>query len=109
MIRDKLYLIDNRTKMKSVNIDDDLYSAIKDLSENTYDAKISEIINVAIEEYIEEDKPTFYGKKENCSVTYRNLMLRENNIKKLMEYNKKTGISFTRLLNAAIKEFLDNQ
>ena len=40
--------------------------------------------------------------------TYRKLSLRKENIDKLNEYSDETGISFTRLLNSAIKEFLDN-
>lgn len=35
-------------------------------------------------------------------------MLRENNIDWLSKVNKKTGITVTRLINAAIKDFLDN-
>lgn len=107
--RDKLYSINNKTISKSVNVDDGLYNEIKKLTLNVYDAKISDIINIAIEEYIERDNPSFYGKLENETVTYRNLMLRKYNIKKLNEYHKKTGISFTRLLNGAIKEFLDRK
>lgn len=109
LIRDKLYKINNRTISKSINIDDSLYSQITKLSQRVYDATISEIINVAIEEYIEKNKPTFYGKTEGETVSYRNLKLRNSNVKKLNEYSKKTGISFTRLINGAIKEFLDNQ
>ena len=41
------------------------------------------------------------------TVTYRNLMLRKQNIDRINEYHKKTGISFTRLVNGAIKEFFD--
>lgn len=107
-IRDKLYTINNKTISKSVNIDDNLYDEIKKLTFEVYDAKISDVINVAIEEYIERNNPNFYGKLENETVTYRNLMLRKDNIKKLNDYHKNTGISFTRLVNGAIKEFLDN-
>ena len=53
-IRDKLYKINNKTISKSINIDDSLYSQITKLSKKVYDATISEIINVAIEEYIDK-------------------------------------------------------
>ena len=109
LIRDKLYRINNKTISKSINIDDSLYSQITRLSQKVYDATISEIINVAIEEYIEKDEPTFYGKTGKETVSYRNLKLRSLNVKKLNEYSRNTGISFTRLINGAIKEFLDNQ
>ena len=106
-IRDKLYTIDNKTVPKSVNIDDSLYEKIRQVTENKYDAKISDIINIAIEEYIQRNNP-HYAKPKKETVTYRNLMLRKNNIKKLNEYHQKTGISFTRLVNGAIKEFFEN-
>ena len=108
-IRDKLYLKDNKSIAKSVNIDDSLYEEIKELTDNVYDAKLSDIINVAIEEYIERNNPNYYAKPKGEAVTYRNLMLRKENIEKLTSYHNKTGISFTRLLNGAIKEFIDNK
>ena len=40
------------------------------------------------------------------TATYRNLMLRKENIKKMNEYHKKAGNSSTRLVNSAINEFL---
>ncbi len=109
VIRDKLYTKENRTISRSINIDDSLYEQIKELSEIKYSATISEIINIAIEEYIERNNPNFFGKKQGETVTYRTLALRKNNLEKLNEYSKETGISFTRLINSAIKEFIDNQ
>lgn len=108
-IRDKLYKLENKTIPKSINIDDSLYEKIKELTCKTYDAKLSDIINVAIEEYIERNNPNYYAKPKTETVTYRNLMLRKNNINKLNEYHQKTGISFTRLVNGAIKEFFENK
>lgn len=107
-IRDKLYKLDNKTISKSINVDDSLYEKVIGLTKTTYDAKISEIINVAIEEYIERNNPSYYAKPKKETVTYRNLMLRKKNIKQLTKYHDKTGISVTRLLNGAIKEFLDS-
>ncbi len=104
-IRDKLYKRDNKTIPKSINIDDSLYEKIRNATEKIYDAKLSDVINVAMEEYIERNKPTYYAKSKAESITYRNLMLRKSNIKKFNEYHQKTGISFTRLINGAIKEF----
>lgn len=104
-IRDKLYKKDNKTIPKSINIDDSLYEKIRNATEKIYDAKLSDIINVAMEEYIERNQPIYYAKPKSESVTYRNLMLRKNNIKMFKEYHQKTGISFTRLVNGAIKKF----
>lgn len=106
-IRDKLYKKENKTQPKSINIDDSLYEKIREVTENVYDAKLSDVINVAIEEYVERNNPTFYAKPKMETVTYRNLMLRKRNIDMINEYHKKTGISFTRLVNGAIKEFFE--
>ena len=69
----------------------------------------SNIINVAIKEYIERNNPSFYGKIETETILYRNIVLRITNIKKSNEYSRKAGTSFTRLVNGAIKEFLNNK
>ena len=106
--RERLYDIENITMSKSVNIDDSLYEKIKILKQKKYKAEISDIVNIAIEEYIAKNSPVYYGKLENETVTYRNLMLRKTNIEGLNVFNKNTGISFTRLVNGAIKEFLDD-
>ena len=108
-IRDKLYKYNNPIIAKTINIDDSIYNKIKDLSEKVFDATISEIINIAIEEYIKRDKPNFYGKTEKETVTYRSIRLRKENVVKLNEYSKSTGISFTRLVNGALKEFIENE
>ena len=60
-----------------------MYEKIREATENIYDAKLSDIINIAIEEYIERDNPTYYSKPDKETVTYRNLMLRKKNIKQL--------------------------
>lgn len=64
-IRDKLYKIDNKTVPKSINIDDSLYEKIREATEKVYDAKLSDIINIAIEEYVERNNPTYYAKPKN--------------------------------------------
>lgn len=104
---DRLYNINNRTTKKSVNIDDSLYKKLIYFTQNKFDATVSDLINVAIEDYRNKSNPTFYGKPENETVTYRSVMLREDNINWLTKTSKKTGISATRLANAAIKEFIN--
>lgn len=105
---DRLYSINNRTTKKSVNIDDSLYKKLINLTQNKFDATISDLINVAIEDYALRNNPSFYGKPEKETVTYRSVMLRENNIDWISKTSRKTRISATRLINAAIKDFIDN-
>lgn len=105
---DRLYDINNRATKKSINIDDSLYKKLINLTQNKFDATISELINVCIEEYAEKNHPAYYEKPDCETVTYRSIMLREDNIDWLNKTNKKTGITVTRLINAAIKDFLEN-
>ena len=104
---DKLYKITNKAIKKSVNIEDTLYNKLKKLMETTYDATVSDIVNVCIEDYMEKNKPLYYEKPKNETVTYRSIMIRKDNLKWLQDVHKKTGISVTRLLNGAVKEFLE--
>ena len=103
----RLYSISNKTMKKTVNIDDNLYDKLMNFTKRNYDATFSEVINVCIEEYIEKNEPKFYEKPKAVTVTYRSIMIRQENLKSLRQMYKKTGISVTRLLNSAIKEFLE--
>lgn len=102
---DKLYKINNKCVNKTINIEITLYERLKKLVNKEYDATISDVINVIIEDYLENNNPTFYGKKED--VTYRSIRMRKKNLEGLKKMSSKTGISVTRLLNGAIKEFLE--
>lgn len=102
----KLYSINNKTLKKTVNIEDTLYQRLMKFTKKNYDATFSQILNVCIEEYIERNKPSFYEKPQLETVTYRSIMIRKENLKNLQKMYKETGISVTRLLNCAIKEFL---
>lgn len=104
---DRLYSSTNKTIKKSINIDDSLYKKLMRFTKKNYDATFSEVINVCIEEYVYENKPYFYEKPENETVTYRSIMIRKENLSNLQKLHKKTGISVTRLLNCAVKEFLE--
>ena len=104
---DRLYNVNNKTIKKSVNLDDSLYHRLINFNNKNYDATFSEIVNICIEEYIEKNNPTFFPRPDNETVTYRGIMIRKENLKNLQNMCKKTGISVTRLLNCAIKEFLE--
>ena len=104
---DKLYELENKRIKKSINIEIELYNKLKNLMETKYDATISDLINVAIEDYIDKNSPSFYGKPKGEFVTYRSVMIRKNNFKELKKMSENTGISVTRLINGAIKELLE--
>lgn len=103
----RLYDIDNKTIKRTINIEDTLYKELMTFVNCKYDATFSEIVNICIEDYINKNNPTFYEKTKLESITYRSIMIRKNNLEGLYKMYKATGISVTRLLNAAIKDFLE--
>lgn len=105
---DRLYKKDNSTIQKSINLEDKLYTELKQLVENEYDATISDVINVCIEDLISSGNIKYYAKPEGEITIYRSIMIRKENVKALNKITKETGISLTRLVNIAMKEFLDN-
>ncbi len=104
---DRLYPINNKTIKKTINIEDKLYNRIMKFTKKNYDATFSEVINVCIEDYVKRNKPSFYEKPKLETVTYRSIMIRKENLSNLQKMYKQTGISVTRLLNCAVKEFLE--
>lgn len=104
---DKLYKKDNYTIQKSINIEDKLYTKLKQLVEKEYDATVSDIVNVCIEDLISMKNIKYYAKPEGEITIYRSIMIRKENVDALNKITKETGISLTRLVNIAMKEFLE--
>ena len=104
---ERLYSINNKTIKKTINIDNSLYTRLMNFTVSNFDATFSEMINICIEEYVARSKPTFYDKPKYETVTYRSIMIRKENLGNLQKMHKKTGITVTRLLNGAVKEFLE--
>ena len=84
-----------------------MYSRLKEIVEQEFDATISDIVNVCVEELIMSDNIKYVPKPQEEITIYRSVMLRKTNIDALNKINQETGISVTRLINIAIKEFLE--
>lgn len=105
---DRLYKKDESI-IRSVHIDQDLYEKVQYLSKNTFDASASHIINVCIENELLKNKDIkFYKKPDNTDSIYRSIVLRKSFYNELLKMKNKTGISFSRLVNACIKDFLED-
>ena len=105
---DRLYRRDE-LKNRTVHIDQDLYSQLQHLSKNVFSATVSTLINISIENTLLKNKPIkFYAKPENTDSIYRSILLRKTFYDELIKLRKETGISFSRLLNGCIKEFLED-
>ena len=93
---------------RSLHIDEDLYNKLQYLSDNVYDASVSKLINVCIEtSLLHKDRVKYYKKPYKTDSIYRSIMLREEFYEELIRLKDETGISFSRLVNGSIKEFLD--
>ena len=104
---DRLYSINNKTVKKSINIDDSLYKKLMKFTKKNYDATISDMINVCIEDLLSTGSVKYYAKPEDEITIYRSVMIRKENAEALNKITQETGISLTRLVNIAMKEFLD--
>lgn len=94
---------------RSLHIDEDLYTQVQNLSETVFDASVSKIINVCVENTLMKNKPiTFYKKKKDTESIYRSVLFRKSFYEKLIEIKDTTGISFSRLVNGCIKDFLED-
>ncbi len=102
--RERLYKKNNKCFNKTINIEEKLYKKLKKFSAEIYDATISQIINVAIENYVQSEEHNCHGKPKDEMVVYRTIMLRPQNLKDLQVISEKTGYSVTRLINTAIRE-----
>ncbi len=102
----RLYKKENYKIQKIINLEDKLYTRLKEIIEKEYDATISDMVNICIEDLVKKDNINYYPKPEGEIVIYRSLMIRKENLENLNSINKKTGISITRLINMSIKEFI---
>ncbi|MCI8518595.1 MAG: hypothetical protein HFJ51_00165 [Clostridia bacterium] len=103
----RLYRKQNYTIQKSINLEDKLYTKLKYIAETEYDATISEVINVCIENLLAKKIIKYYPKPEGEIIIYRSIMIRKENEEALRGVNLEKGISVTRLINTAIKEFIE--
>ena len=105
---DRLYKREE-TIMRSLHIDEDLYTQVQNLSETTFDASVSKIINVCIENTLLKNTPiTYYKKKSGIDSIYRSVLFRKSFFEKLIQIKDSTGISFSRIVNGCINEFLED-
>ena len=93
---------------RSLHIDEDLYLKLQNICDNVFDASISKIVNIRVETLLQnKDNIKFYKKPYKVDSIYRSILFRKEFYDELIKIKEKTGISFSRLVNGSIKEFLD--
>ena len=87
---------------KTFYIDENLYMELEKLSKDVYDASISKLINIAIEELIESEKIEIYEYRHKACVMW-SILIRESLLKGINELKIKYGLSVSMLVNIAVK------
>lgn len=93
---------------RSLHIDEDLYNKLQYLCSEIYDASVSKLINICVETMLQEvTKVKYYKKPYKTESIYRSVLFKKEFFDKLITIKNETGISFSRLVNGSIKQFLD--
>lgn len=93
---------------RSLHIDEDLYAKLQYLCDNVYDTSISKIINICVETELQnKEKLKFYKKPYKTDSIYRSVLFRKEFYDELIKIREDRGISFSRLVNGSIKDFID--
>ena len=91
---------------RTLDIDEELYYKLEYLSKEVYDASISKLVNVAIENLIETEDIILYKRKYNSYVS-RSFLIRESFLDGLYELKKKYRVPMYLLVNIAIRNILN--
>lgn len=104
---DRLYRKDDIVP-RSLHIDEELYLRIQELSDNVFNASVSKIVNICVETMLQDkENIKFYKKPQGTESIYRSILFKKSFYDQLVEVRSKTGISFSRLVNGSIKDFLE--
>ena len=93
---------------RSLHIDEDLYIQVQRICDEVFDASVSKIINICIETTLQnKEHIKYYKKPYKTDSIYRSILFRQKFYDELINIKNETGISFSRLVNGSIKEFID--
>ena len=90
---------------RTLDIDEELYYKLEYLSKERYEASISKLVNVAVEELMETGNVQVYKRKNNSYIS-RSFLLRKSVLDGLYELKKKYRIPIYLLVNIAIRNVL---
>ena len=92
---------------KTIEIDNNLYEKLKELSENEISASINQLINACIENLIKTKNIKMYIKPKGEISIKHSLLIRESFVKGLEELKDKYDISICKLVNMSIYNALN--
>lgn len=89
---------------RNIEIEDSLYTELKNISDNLLEASINKLIDSCVENFkIENDEIIYYKKPKDEITIARSIRLRESMWNKLDELKKEYDISLYKLINMSIK------
>ena len=93
---------------RSLQIDEDLYVKVQEICDKVFDASVSKIVNICIETSLQNKQNIKYYKKPyKTDSIYRSILFRKKFYDEFIKIKDETGISFSRLVNGSIKDFLN--
>ena len=93
---------------RSLHIDEDLYEKLQYLCDKTFDTSVSRLVNICVETTLQnKQKIKYYKKPYKTDSIYRSILFRKSFYDELIQIREDTGISFSRLVNGSIKDFID--
>ena len=96
-----------RLVRKTVEIDNNLYEQLRELSDNEISASVNQLINACIEELIKKENLKMYVKpKDEISIKH-SLLIRESFVEELDKLKDKYDISIYKLVNMSISNALE--
>lgn len=90
---------------RKLDIEEETYAKLEDLSKNVYDASINKLVNSAIEELLDTEKIQLYNMKNKRYVS-RSFLIRQSFLEGLYELKEKYKISINLLVNISIKNII---
>ena len=93
----------------TVEIEDNLYDNLAELSRTFYDTSVNKLINAAIEQLIKTENIQLYQKSKNTFSTKRSLLIKKSIVTGLEKLKEKFDIPFYRLVNMAIRNAIDEE
>ena len=92
---------------KTIEIDNNLYEQLKQLSDNEISASVNQLINACIEELIKKENIKMYIKPKGEISVKHSLLIRESFAEALDKLKDKYDISIYELVNMSISNALE--
>lgn len=96
-----------KTIRKTIEIEDELYEKLKDLSQNVYDTSVNKMINAAIEELIKYENIQLYKKESKSLAVKHSLLIKTSLADGLDKLKEKYELSIYKLVNMAIRNAIN--